>query len=208
MARLLQFDKLALDSHYYLRSDDICFYLHEYKVGGDLPPWKRSDANQLICNFKIQPSRADLARHKIAAIDSLVDTLRNIIIPKTEQIGHSSISLCPVPPSRSRDDPDYDDRLLKLVSGISQGTSMRVDEIIVQSQSYASSHLASKEGFPRRTPDDLKKIYRLIDVTLRPNVFVFDDVIASGAHFRACKDLLLSCYPEANIYGIFLGRAV
>ena len=40
------------------------------------------------------------------------------------------------------------------------------------------------------------------------HIAVVDDVITSGAHFRAAKDLLAERFPEAQIIGIFWARAV
>ncbi|MCG8461465.1 MAG: hypothetical protein MI919_34720 [Holophagales bacterium] len=37
---------------------------------------------------------------------------------------------------------------------------------------------------------------------------LFDDVITTGSHFRAAKDLLLRSWPDLRIVGLFLARAV
>lgn len=39
-----------------------------------------------------------------------------------------------------------------------------------------------------------------------PNIVLFDDVLTTGAHFRAYKDIILSHYPFCNVIGIFLAK--
>jgi len=36
--------------------------------------------------------------------------------------------------------------------------------------------------------------------------FLLDDMITSGAHFIACKDLLVERFPEIRIAGLFWSR--
>ena len=40
--------------------------------------------------------------------------------------------------------------------------------------------------------------------TALPNIVLFDDVIASGNHFTACKRFLLQHHPATHITGIFI----
>ena len=39
-------------------------------------------------------------------------------------------------------------------------------------------------------------------------IAIVDDVITTGAHFKACQELILEQYPHAAIYGIFLAKTV
>lgn len=206
MASIQRIDDLNRPQHAHLREDDSCYYFHEYIPTGGSAPQCYSAASQLIINFKIKPSESHRLRHKNDAINKCVNDFREVLLPRLETLGHSSVSFVPVPPSKMKGDPQYDDRVLRLAIEVAKGTSIRVAELIVQSGSYAPSHLASGAGAARMQPSDLRRLYRLSGEVPRPNVFIFDDVITAGSHFRACKDLLLESHPSIRVFGIFIAR--
>lgn len=40
-----------------------------------------------------------------------------------------------------------------------------------------------------------------------PNkILIFDDMITAGAHFKGCKNLLLSRFPGITVKGVFVAR--
>lgn len=41
----------------------------------------------------------------------------------------------------------------------------------------------------------------------RDLIILFDDVLTTGSHFRACKDLLQEQFLNARIVGLFIGRS-
>ena len=112
-------DNLNRGDHFYLTPEDQCMFLREYTTGGG---WQHSDSNQLILNLKKSPSLRLTApkQHywKERAIDQAAGELRQALnLPSL-----SGITFVPIPPSKSKTDPEYDDRLetsrlLKIVRG-------------------------------------------------------------------------------------------
>jgi predicted amidophosphoribosyltransferase len=47
-----------------------------------------------------------------------------------------------------------------------------------------------------------------IDLHLPSSVAIVDDVLTTGAHFKAMKRILMERFPEARIVGLFLARRV
>ena len=84
---------------------------------------------------------------------------------------------------------------------------VNVREVIVQRASMEAAHDA--ENRPR--PEDIEANYT-IDEQLRnppPQVIgLFDDVLTTGAHFRAASNLLERTYPGVRIIGVFIARRV
>lgn len=206
MASIQRIDDLNRPQHAHLREDDSCYYFHEYIPTGGSAPQYYSAASQLIINFKIKPSENHRLHHKRDALNKCVKDFREALLPRLDVLGHGSISFVPVPPSKMKGDPLYDDRVLSLARKVAEGTSIQVAELIVQSESYMPSHLASGSGGARMQPSDLRRLYTLSGDVPRSNVFVFDDVITAGSHFRACKDLLLESHPNIRVFGIFIAR--
>ena len=206
MARLQKIDELNRSQHVYLRPDDVCYYLHEYIPTRGANPIYYSKANQLIVNFKIKPSHEHRLHYKEQAFNACLNDFRELLLPGLQTLGHGSVSFVPVPPSKVKGDPEYDDRVLRLANQVAEGTSIAVADHILQSQNYTSSHLASSSRGYRMQPSDLKKLYSLSNDVPRPYVFIFDDVITTGSHFRACKDLLLQTYQNTQVYGVFIAR--
>ncbi len=86
---------------------------------------------------------------------------------------------------------------------------MRCDvrELIIQRHSYDPPHSSTD----RISPADLCQLYDLAPDLLEPppaQVALVDDVLTTGTHFRAAKDLLLKQWPEAHVAGLFVARAV
>jgi hypothetical protein len=58
-------------------------------------------------------------------------------------------------------------------------------------------------------PDGLAAIYRINEACAVPNptiIGLFDDVLVTGASFRAGKSILAARFPGVKIYGVFLAR--
>ncbi len=77
-------------------------------------------------------------------------------------------------------------------------------EIILQTESTEAVHHGES-----RDPDRIKALYR-IDQTLKDpapeKIVVCDDVLTTGAHYKAAQSLLSSIYPEVQIVGMFIAR--
>jgi len=115
-------------------------------------------------------------------------------------------TLVPIPPSKARGDALYDDRILRILRRLDQGNSLDIRELIIQSETLETFH-----GENRLPPLMLATKYRLDEALCEPNpncVWLFDDVLTTGSHFKAVKQVILQRFPSIAVVGIFLTRRV
>lgn len=191
---LTKIELAVLDDHYHLNADDECFYYGEYTAGGG---WGHSDTNQLIFNLKWTPkaywndrAKQTVANH-IAAITNLEE-----------------FTFLPVPPSKAKGDPEYDDRLMDILQRVKRDKpEIDIREIITQRVSMEATHKAGV----RHKPADLMANYEIDQDLLngaRPNIVIFDDMITAGAHYSAVKSMLNTHRKGLHIKGLFVARRV
>lgn len=117
----------------------------------------------------------------------------------------------PVPPSKSKADPDYDDRMVRILTQMGNGTSIDIRDLVEQTHSMAPSHEAENDGASRASVDELIASYS-VDSALcsptRPYLAVVDDVITTGRHFLAMKKTLQTVFPNVPVIGVFIARSV
>ncbi|WP_223272299.1 hypothetical protein [Sulfurirhabdus autotrophica] len=198
--RILKIDALVLPDHYYLDEQDICYYAGEYTAGEG---HAYSETNQLIHNFKKTVDKRGTAQwqYKERAIQRAANIFRAAI--KSDM----PITFVPIPPSKARNDPMYDDRMVRLLQAICMGRYSDIRELVVQAQSLEAAHLSST----RPTPDELVTNYLVDDRLVEPpptTIFVVDDVLTTGCHFKAVKRVLAERFPAADIIGLFIARRV
>lgn len=200
--RLIQIDELNRSAHYYLNEDDECYYVMEYTSGRD---YQYSDTNSLIKNFKKGLDRKDQGdfRYKELAIRRLLFIFREILTREALK----GITIVPMPSSKSKDDPLYDNRVVQLLNRLTSDFGADIREILYLDESIEASH----ERQDRPSPDELEELF-LIDESLCKKVpkkiMIFDDMVTAGAHFRAAKNILQAKFPKAEIIGVFIARRV
>jgi hypothetical protein len=125
--RLTKIDDLARPDHFYLTPADECYFLGEYTARKG---YAFSATNQLILNFKKSMDKRGTAqwRYKERAIDEAAAAFR--VALNKEWL--DSATLVPVPPSKSKNDPLYDDRLVRMVRGIRGQPALDVRELVLQ----------------------------------------------------------------------------
>lgn len=196
--RVLRIDALTLPDHHYLEAQDTCYYTGEYTAGEG---HSYSNTNQLIHNFKKTMDKRGTAQwqYKERAILQAANSFRGAIKEDAR------ITFVPVPPSKAKTDPMYDDRMLQLLQATCRGRHTDIRELIVQLQSVEAAHLADR----RPTPDELVANYRLEESLAEPLpqvIFIVDDVLTTGCHFKAVQRLLEQRFLQARIAGLFLAR--
>lgn len=196
--RVIRIDALTLPDHHYLDAQDICYYAGEYTAGEG---HAYSDTNQLIHNFKKTVDKRETAQwqHKERAI------LKSANIFRAAIKADAQITFVPIPPSKAKTDPMYDDRMLRLLQAVCKDRHTDIRELVVQVQSVAAAHLSET----RPTPDVLVANYRLDESLTDPTpttIFVVDDVLTTGCHFKAVKRMLERRFPDATIVGLFIAR--
>lgn len=196
--RILKVDALTLPDHYYLSAQDICYYAGEYTAGEG---HAYSETNQLIHNFKKTMDKRGSAQwhYKERAIQQAASIFRAAIKPDAR------ITFVPIPPSKSKTDPLYDDRMLRVLHAACAGRHSDIRELVVQLRSVQAVHLADR----RPTPDELVANYRLDESLAEPEpqlIFIVDDVLTTGCHFKAVQQLLMQRFPGVRTAGLFLAR--
>lgn len=198
--RLQQIDKLALPDHYFLTESDVCIYWGEYTARAG---FGFSETNGLISNLKKKMDRKGRPewRYKLQAIATASAIFAKFI--RADAL--KSATLVPMPPSKIASDAAYDDRMLQVVRGIAPGLDVR--ELIKCKKSDKASH----ERSDRPSPQELKENMYIDSDLIKPTptqIFLFDDVLTTGAHFVAAKEILNNHFPGVSVLGIFVARRV
>jgi hypothetical protein len=197
-------DDLTRPHHFYLDSSDQCYFLREYipRAG-----YAGGETNNLINNFKKKPDKKGKPewKYKKIAIDQIAKEMANAI----KVTGLQTMTLVPIPPSKTRTHALYDDRMTKVLRGIGliHGIHLDVRELIVQVKDTKPAHLIED----RPSPDEIRANYRIDEALSSPPprfIGLFDDLLTTGAHFKAGKSLLIERFPEVTVIGLFVARRV
>jgi hypothetical protein len=204
--RLTKIDPLTRLDHNHLIDSDECYFLGEYTARRG---FSHSTTNNLIINFKKPMDRQGTPQwpHKGARIMQAAQALHSAI----REGDLNRMTFVPVPPSKSKTDPMYDDRMMRMLLILSNlivttnGYPLDVKEIVSQNQSCSAAH----DGGPRPSPADLISRYSLdrsMLTSVRPIVVICDDVLTTGSHFRAMHNILHPHCSGARFMGLFLAR--
>lgn len=197
-SRLQEIDELTRRDHHYLEVGDHCYFFGEYTAREG---YAYSATNQLIHNLKKSVDKRGTPqwRHKEIAIAQAARMLRAAIKPEAH------VTFVPIPPSKAKDDPRYDDRLVQILQGACEGRPTEFRELLLQRKSVDAAHLSDE----RPTPDDVAANYRIDESLADPapqTIFLLDDVLTTGCHFKAAERVLKERFPRANIVGLFIAR--
>ena len=200
--KLSKIDDLSLSDHPDITADDRCFFFGEYTpvVG-----YEGSKTNDLILNFKKPPDRRSTSqwKYKEKAIEKIAEAFKKSFKIDTLQ----KVTLVPIPSSRIKGDPLYDDRMLRVLKKLSKKLNKHLDirELILQHKSTPPDHTARS----RQSLQDLIENYYVDKKLINPKpekIVLFDDVLTNGRHFTAAKQVLEKQYPSMKIFGVFVAR--
>ena len=198
--RLTKVDDLTRADHVHLSADDTCYFIGEYTARRG---YAYSLTNNLIFNFKKPVDRRSLPewRYEEQAIQTVADTFRRALRP--EALGR--LTFVPIPPSKARDDPLYDDRLTRMLGAIRPEPPPDIRELIVQTRSMEAAH--GRAVRPR--PFEIEALYRIDETLAEPAprlVALVDDLLTTGAHFRAATSVLRARFAGITMIGLFIAR--
>lgn len=201
-SRFQKVEEDILFDHARLTPQDQCYFLAEYTAGRN---WEFGN-NGLITNLKKKPQFKDTPswKYKKRAISDCAVALGRAIGPAWLRGG----TLIPVPPSKAKDDPEYDDRMTQVLTSINIGFPVDVRELVIQTQSLRRSHAS---GENRVTVDELLDVYQIDESLADPAptaIAVVDDVLTAGTHYKAMQTILSQRFPDIPIFGIFIARRV
>jgi predicted amidophosphoribosyltransferase len=200
--RLTKIDDLARPDHFYLTAADDCYCLGEYTARKG---FAFSATNRLILNFKKTMDRRGRSEWvwKDRALQQAAAAFRAALNSDYLDVA----TLVPVPPSKARTDPLYDDRMTRMLRAIRPQPPLDVREIILQTHSSDPVH----DQAVRPRPDEIVARYQ-IDPNLLPPppraIAICDDVLTTGAHYRAAHTVLQQAFPGVRLIGLFIARRV
>jgi predicted amidophosphoribosyltransferase len=199
-----QIDDLTRQDHSYLDASDECLYLREYTARGG---FNHSETNHLIINLKKEVDRKGRQEYKYKeqAIQKVISEFKRVNWNKSWL---RQAVLVPMPPSKVKTDPLYDARITQIVSALAQAFGSDMRELITLTENMCPSHSSAT----RATPSEIRNNYE-IDEDAVPSeavtdVGLFDDVLTTGAHFKAAKAVLTRRFPNVRVVGIFVARRV
>jgi hypothetical protein len=202
-SRLTRIDELTRGDHNHLRPEDECLFFGEYSARKG---WAHSATNQLILNFKIPANFRGTNRwpHKQRAIQTVSKLFSTAIGAR-----FSELTLVPVPPSKLRTDPGYDDRMMDMLRGLKAPSGGTVDlrEMVVQTEPMSAAH----ESASRPPPEEWEKVYAIDKGLSGPDpawIAIMDDLLVTGCRFRAMSNILKHRFPSARITGLFIARRI
>jgi predicted amidophosphoribosyltransferase len=94
-----------------------------------------------------------------------------------------------------------------MLHAIRPRTPLDVRELILQRVSTVAVH--DQENRPR--PEEIRANYAIDQTLLNPkpqNIALVDDVLTTGAHFRAACAVVKQVFPNVPIVGLFIARRV
>ena len=193
-------DELTRPDHYYLEETDECAFIGEYTARAG---YQHSQTNQLILNLKKGVERRGRLewRYKEEAIAQAGRTFEGVL---TEQ-ALNDCTFVPIPPSKARSDPAYDDRMSEVIQAIRPSRPVDMRELVVQTTSAEAAH----DSTVRPDPHEIASRCRIDETLTDPRpaaVVVVDDVLTTGAHFKAAQWLLQSRFPGVSVFGLFVAR--
>jgi hypothetical protein len=201
--RFTKIDELTRGDHTYLAADDECLFLGDYSARKG---FAHSATNSLILNFKKPLSRKGLPgwRYKGQATRDVADAYsRNL------GTALSHLTLVPVPPSKLKSDPEYDDRMITMLRALQPPAGIRADvrELVAQIKEMPAAHGSEN----RPPPAEWEKAYAIDESVAAPTpvwVGIVDDLLVTGCRFRAMSNVLRRRFPQARITGLFIARRV
>jgi len=182
--------------------DQFLFYARTYTVGMG---YQYSQTNQLIFNLKksVGATSPELF-YKRQAIQKFTGEVVELLNRYSEPL-----TLVPMPPSKARSHPEYDDRLEQVAGGVAAA----LPDIAWLPLLYAKDSIESSHSGSGRSADmlyDWLQVDRSVGDRYQEDttIALLDDVLTSGAHFTAARRRLLEAFPDARVIGIFWAKAV
>lgn len=189
-------DLITVSSIPYLIPDDECIYANDYisKTG-----FHGGQVNDCIINFK-KPPGAPGQQHRTRAINKIALDASELFDCESGR----TYAVTAMPSSKSKSDPSYDNRfedLFQLLKTFSPCIN------IIWPVTAKNSVMPSHQNGPR-DPKVLKNNYNFNGFAGSEPEFliVFDDVLTSGAHFRAYKDFITQSGYQGKVFGVFWAK--
>lgn len=171
-----------------------------------------SKVAQLVENFKKDPAkRAEQdpywTKYKKQAMIQFRDDLLLYFDSDTDWMSDHEVIVIPMPTSRTKSHDYYDDRLCRVCKSVCK----TVDELnYLDCFESIEDYQASHKGGTRNVQEIMQNTRIMPTAHNRilgaGTVVLVDDVLTTGSHYRACKELLSEINPDLRVIGLFWAR--
>ena len=196
----LKWKKCEQGQVFHLKENDFLVYAREFVSGKG---YQGGLTNSLILNFKKPPYKKENPpewKHREKAVKQFAKEIELLLRSIKRAV------LTAIPSSNKKDHPKYDNRFEDLFIEILKSHPEWIIEWPVEiKENIEPSHI-SKE----KNPDVLKKNYFWKGFKNKEPeaLYIFDDIMTTGAHFRAMSDFLRENQYKGKIIGICWAKAV
>ena len=210
-SRLSLIGDLERPDHVHLPADAVCYFWGEYtpypNTGG--LKWNFSPTNRLISNLKKKMDVRGTGQwtYKVAAINQVATAFAAMY--NWPVLLAMNVAFIPIPPSKARTDPMYDPRMLEILNKMAASQKVQLDirDCLSSDGRYAASHETDDRPTPEQLYDALTFSPQEGKPGVRPGlIFLYDDMLTTGAHFVAASRKLREIFPGVSIFGNFGSR--
>jgi predicted amidophosphoribosyltransferase len=200
--------------HYHLPAGAKCFFWGEYTpyehTNGK--KWNFSATNRLMSNFKKKLERKGQPDwpYKNQALQQIAQAFSKFW--KWDDLHRQHrVALVPIPPSKARTATAFDPRMYDMLNALAGKVGIQLD--IRDCLSFSGKYAASHESDDRPTPDELYAELGFDNTAGRPKnqpgvIFLFDDMLTTGAHYVAVTRMLGVHFPGVPVVGNFVSRRI
>ncbi|WP_151613986.1 hypothetical protein [Sinorhizobium alkalisoli] len=199
-ARLRVVGELERPDHFYLDDTDTCAYFGTYTPRAG---FAHSYTNQIISNLKKSPSVRNTGQWQYK--QRAIATVGAAIAQNVNAASWQNTVFVPIPPSKRRDSPDYDDRMIRVAQAMGHNADVR--ELLYTAVEREARHTKTD----RRDRDALRASLAIdprFTSNPRQQVVLLDDVLTTGCSFKVCKEMIVEIWPASSVIGVFVARRV
>lgn len=194
-------DQIIMSRYPHLNSSDVAGFAREYQPGQG---YQAGQTNQLINNFKKDISKKNTPQWywRNQAVGQFASEFNTLI----GSLSVPNIYVTSIPSSKTKNDPNYDNRFEDMFSILKSNNNKVIDVWpVTATTSTQSSHLGGT-----RNPSQIMANYQWngFSETEPTTLFVLDDVVTSGSHFRAFSDFCRANNYNGEIIGVFWARCI
>lgn len=193
---------MSAANHRCLNKNDLCIYYRDKERHVFGSPF--TETNSVIANFKKRPSLCKSNPQMASYKEQGIKTIAHDVARLFQRSPQKSFLLIPAVTSKSCDDPDFDDRLIKVCSYVAEALpNVWFADLLYIKSSIPPAHTGgTRDASSLRSNIGVRQGY---DLSGYDYVLIFDDVLTTGAHFKACQMALEEVYG-IKACGMFWAR--
>lgn len=195
---------LRFDRVNHLDDNDLCFYFIDYTDGG----YDKSKSNSKVLNFKKDIAYRDnkvVWGFRKREVEDFASKIHNVLKQNSDR---DNFVLIPCPTSKPKSHSEFNDRLVCVMKFLKQkNSSYKICDCFDRTEVVKPAHHGGS-----RCVEEIKKTLFLSPpphfLSKENSVILIDDVLTTGAHFKACQMMIMSEWeiPQQKIIGLFLAK--